>query len=142
MTRKQPYTEEQMSILRENPYTYSVTSEQIKFTVAFKQFFYDQTKIPGMTSKKIMRAAGYNPDWFSKYSLDAIRIKIRKEAESPEGFKNPKGMSSSERIAAFAEKDLSRMHKDKAIKELQERVVHLEAQIEFLKKISHIRNQP
>ena len=141
MARTNKFTEAQIEALKGNPFTHSVTADRITFTVEFKQFFYDQTGVPGMTTKKIMRAAGYVPEWFSEANLSAIRRKVLTEAASPEGFKEPRGMTSAERTAAFAAKDLSRKNTDKAIRELQDRIVHLEAQIEFLKKISHVRNQ-
>ena len=141
MSKNKVFTEDQIAVLSENPFTYSVSAYRISFTVAFKQFFYDQTQVPKMTTRKIMRAAGYDPEWFGNTCLNSIRLRILREAASPEGFKEPRGMSSAEKAAAFAAKDLSRQHTDKSIKELQDRIVHLEAQIEFLKKISHVRNQ-
>ena len=140
MPRLIPFTQEQISKLEENTYTHHVTPNRIVFTVAFKEFFAEQAALPGMTTKKIMRAAGYDPDFFSRDRLDSIRRRILKEAESPEGFKNPRGLSSAERTAQFAAKDLTRQRTKTSIRELQERVVYLEQQIEFLKKISHIRS--
>ena len=141
MARNNKFTEAQIEALKGNPFTHSVTADRIIFTVEFKQFFYDQTQIPGMSTRKIMRAAGYDPEWFSKANLSAIRQRVKTQAASPEGFKAPRGMTSAERTAAFAAKDLTRQNTDKTIRELQDRIVHLEAQIEFLKKISRIRNQ-
>lgn len=141
MAKKNPFTAEQILILTQNPYTHSVTENRIAFTTDFKKFFIEQVKIPGMTTKKIFSAAGYNPDWFSKGCLDAIRYSILKEATSPEGFKIPRGLSNIEKTKQFAQKDLSKQNTDQVVKELQERIVHLESQVEFLKKISHIRKQ-
>lgn len=45
------------------------------------------------------------------------------------------------KTAQFAAKDLAKQDTDASIKELQDRIVHLEQQITFLKKISHIRKQ-
>ena len=63
------------------------------------------------------------------------RSGILAQAASPEGLKPPRGLSSAEKTAAFAAKDLAKQEEAKSIKELQERVVKLEAEIEFLKKI-------
>ena len=52
----------------------------------------------------------------------------------------PRGLSGTERINQFAEKDLTRQRTKTSIKEMQERIVRLEYQIEFLKKISQIRS--
>ena len=142
MPKSIPFTQEQIRILEENIYTHHVTQNRIVFTVAFKEFFAEQAALPGMTTKNILRAAGNDPDFFPRASLDSIRKRILREASSPEGFKNPRGLSSAERTAHFAEKDLTKQRTDTSIKELQERVVYLEQQIAFLKKISHIRSRP
>lgn len=44
------------------------------------------------------------------------------------------GLSTEQQLAAFEAKDLSTQKTDASIKELQERIVHLEKQVEFLKK--------
>lgn len=141
MARKTPFTEEQIQVLRQNPYTHSVTPARISFTLAFKQMFYEQTRVPGMTTKKILLKAGYNPDWFTRESLDQLRRHILQQAASPQGLRPPRGLSSAERTALFEKQDLSKQRTDTTIKQLQERIVHLEQQVEFLKKISHLRNQ-
>ena len=141
MSRKNPFTQEQIQILSQNPYTHAVSPHRIAFTIEFKNFFVEQVNIPGMTTKKIFLKAGYDLDLFSQGALDGIRRTILNEASSPEGFKPGRGLSHAEKAAQFAAKDLSRQNTDVSIKELQDRIVHLEQQIEFLKKISHIRNQ-
>lgn len=141
MSRKNPFTDEQIQILSQNPYTHTVSPHRIAFTIEFKKFFVEQMNIPGMTTKKIFLAAGYDLNLFTKEALDGIRRTILSESRSPEGFKPGRGLSHAEKTAQFAAKDLSKQNTDSSIKELQDRIVHLEQQIEFLKKISHIRNQ-
>ena len=46
MPRNNPYTDEQIRILSQNPYTHAVSENRISFTIEFKQFFYEQTRIP------------------------------------------------------------------------------------------------
>lgn len=141
MSKQIVFTQEQIEILEGNIYTHHVSSYCIVFTVAFKVFFASQVDLPQMTTQKIMRAAGYDPSLFSRSCLDGIRKRILKEARSPEGFKEPRGISHSERTALFAEKDLAKQRMDTSIRELQERIVRLEKQVEFLKKTSHVRNR-
>lgn len=142
MPKSTPFTQEQIEILEQNPYTHQVTPSRIVFTVAFKEFFAEQAQLPGMTTPKILREAGYDPTFFPRSSMDGLRIRILKEARSPEGFKIPKGLSNAERTAQFAAKNLAKQNTDASIKELQERIVHLEQQVAFLKKTSHIRAHP
>ncbi len=142
MSRKVKFTEEQINLLSQNPYTHFVNENKIVFTLEFKEFFFEQMKIKGMTTPKILRAAGYDTTLFSRSNLDSIRKAIRNQGESPTGLQPPRGLTTSEKTAQFAAKNLEKQKQEKSIRELQERVVHLEQQIEFLKKISHIRNQP
>lgn len=137
--RKPSYTPEQVTELNANPYTHKATPYTVSFTLAFKEFFLEQVKVPGMTSRKIMKAAGYDPNIFPKGTLDKIRSGILAQAASPEGLKPPRGLSSAEKTAAFAAKDLAKQEEAKSIKELQERVVKLEVEIEFLKKTQRLR---
>lgn len=59
---------------------------------------------------------------------------FKREAKSPEGLRESKGKSKEDRIAAFAKEDLSKKQTNAAIKELQDKIVHLEQMVEFLKK--------
>ena len=140
--QKISYTEEQIRILEQNPYTHNVTPYKIFFTLEFKEFFVSQVALPGMTTRKIFKAAGYDPEMFTRSALDSIRSKILKESKSPEGLKPPRGLSPAQRTAVYAKKDLDAQRTSTSIKELQNRVVHLEQQIEFLKKISNIYQHP
>lgn len=139
MSRKRPFTEEQIRILEQNPYTHSVSSNRIVFTLEFKQFFLDQVNQYHKTSKTILREAGYDLSFFSDSNIDQIRKIIIHEAKSSTGLKAPRGLNSEQRTAVFEAKNLAAQRTDTSIKELQERIVYLEKQVEFLKKISNIR---
>jgi len=141
MSRKISFTDEQVKVLAQNPYTHSVSKYQIVFSLEFKEFFVEQMSVPGMTTPKIFRLAGYDTDMLPKSTLDRFRIAVRHELASDTGLKAPRGLSSAEKNAIFAAKDLSRQRTDTSIKELQDKVVNLELQLEFLKKISKLRNQ-
>lgn len=142
MSRKISFTDEQVAILAQNPYTHFVSNYQIVFSLEFKKFFAEQMAIPRMTAPKIFRMAGYDTDIILKPVMDRFRITVRHELASGTGLKAPRGLSPAEKKAAFAAKDLSKQRTDASIKELQDRVVLLEQQIEFLKKISKSMNQP
>ena len=59
--KERAYSDEQISILEQNPYTHSVTPYRLTFTLAFKEFFMSQVHKSGMTCPKILKAAGYDP---------------------------------------------------------------------------------
>lgn len=66
MSKKVPFTEEQLRVLELNPYTYSVSSNRITFTLEFKKFFVDQIRNHRKTTPEVLKAAGYDPSWFAQ----------------------------------------------------------------------------
>lgn len=138
MAKTVPFTNEQVHELERNPFTHSVTPDRIVFTLEFKIFFLDQIQNHGLSTKKALMAAGYHPEWFTLSGRDALRKRILDEARSEKGLQPPKGLSTEQKIAAFEAKNLSGQKTDVSIREMQERIVHLEKQVEFLKKISNI----
>ncbi len=140
--KKPTYTIEQMEILAQNPYTHSVTPHKLTFTLAFKEFFVDQVRNHGLTTRKALKAAGYDTDIFTRVSIERMRVRILAEADSPEGLKPPRGLSQAERTKAYAKKNIEAQKTSTTLKEMQQRIVHLEQQIEFLKKIQNIYLHP
>lgn len=55
MSKKIPFTEEQIRVLEQNPYTHSISPNHISFTLEFKQFFVDQIRNYG---KKLQKSFG------------------------------------------------------------------------------------
>ena len=88
-----------------------------------------------MKSPEIFRRAGFDPEILGKPRMYAAVKSIKIEAASPEGLHEPRCMSKEERLAKFASDDYSKKQTRVAIRELQNKIVHLEQQIEFLKKI-------
>lgn len=137
MSKKIPYTQEQIQTLLQNKYTHSVTENRLVFTLEFKQFFVEQVK-QGKSTPAIIKEAGYDISLFNRDTIDSLRKRILTEASSEKGLQPPKGLSAEERIAAFEKKNLDKQRTETSIKEMQERIVLLEKQVEFLKKISQL----
>lgn len=130
--RSESFTQEQIEILRQNPYTEWISEKRIHFTMEFKLFALKEIQ-NGLTSIKIFKKAGYDPAILNKQRMYSAIKNIKREAASPEGLKPPRGTKRAEQ---FAKEELSKKKNSTAIKELQERIVYLEQEIEFLKKIS------
>lgn len=128
------FTQDEMDIIRQNPYVVNVSPTKITYSLAFKKFALEQAK-QGFKSTQIFPMAGFDPEMMGKPRMKAALKKFKIEAASPEGLREPRGKSRDERIADFAKADLEKKHTQVAIRELQQRIVHLEQQIEFLKKI-------
>lgn len=131
---KQTFTQEEMDIIRQNPYVVSVSSTKISYSLEFKKFAMKHSK-EGMKSTEIFQKAGFDTEMLGKSRMYAAIKKIKKEAASPNGLHEPWGKSKEQRLAEFAEEDFSKKQTQKAIQDLQKKILHLEQQIEFLKKI-------
>lgn len=87
MSKKVPFTEEQLRVLELNPYTYSVSSNRITFTLEFKKFFVDQIRNHRKTTPEVLKAAGYDPSWFAQGCKSSLRRRILEEADSEQGLR-------------------------------------------------------
>lgn len=133
MTKKLLTTEE-MNIIRQNPYVISVTPAKITYTHEFKKFVIQQAA-QGLKSTEIFRNAGFDTEMLGTARIYSAVKKIKKQAAAPEGLPGPRGKTREERMAQFAKEEYDKKHTKVAIRELQKKIVHLEQQIEFLKKI-------
>lgn len=129
----QRFTQEEIELIRQNPYVVSVCTTKIVYSLAFKKFALQQAQ-SGFKSPEIFRQAGFNPEMLGKPRMYAALKSIKKEAASPEGLHEPRVKSKEERLAKFAKEDFEKKQTKAALKELQNKIVHLEQQIEFLKK--------
>ncbi len=112
MGRKEIYTKEQIHAMKMNPYTHSVNAYQITFSLEFKEFFVDQIRNHRKNAPQILKAAGYDPSWFTKGCKSSLRRRILEEADSERGLRAPRGLSTAEQIAAFESKNLSADYAD------------------------------
>ena len=139
MGNRKLFTPEQVEQLLSNPFTHNATSTTLVFTKEFKEFFYKQMTENNLSAPKIMRLAGYDPDMIGRQRIDKFRIAVRREAGSPEGFQNPRRISHEEQVKKEAAEIENAKNAEAKLQMLQNRVEHLEAQIEFLKKTAAIR---
>lgn len=132
MASRQCFTEEQKAELLSNPYTARITDCKVVFTLAFKQFVMKNIDIPGMTARKVFQLAGYSDELFTPNVRRYVVIRIREEAASPEGLREPPAVKSY---------PVKKKHSETEFKELQERVAILEQQVRFLKKSQLLKKQ-
>ena len=127
------FNAEQMEQLRANPYTYSVSSGQIYFTKEFKERFY-QLRQQGMPLNDIVKELGYDPAILGEKRIAGISHLINKAKRDgvpfKEGHPENSGILDQEDPPVTAEN----------FRKLQHEVQYLRNQIEFLKKISTLRD--
>lgn len=134
MSTTRKFSEEEMNLLRTNPNILAVSPCRLVYTLDFKQRAVQQSKEKGMSAIQIFTEAGLTLELLGKPRITAAMKMFNREARSPEGLREPCGKSREERMTAFAKEDLAKRHTKNAIRELQNKVIHLEQQVEFLKK--------
>lgn len=131
--KRRTFTADEINILRNNPYTFKVTTGQIHFTKEFKELFW-LNYCSGMTPAQILRKYGYDPKIFGKDRVSGIQAHIKKEAEKDNGFRDGSSPALKRPSETNAEDP------EEMIKQLQCEVKYLRQEVEFLKKISSIKN--
>ena len=129
MTRKK-FTEEEMKILSENPYTISVTENTLSFTIEFKELFWD-CYCKGMSPSAIISQSGYDPQILGETRIEGLKYTLKKAVLAGKEFTN---------VAKPALQTDQIEYTNASIKELEQKVKYLEQEIAYLKKISSIKN--
>lgn len=128
---KYKFTEEQMERLRLNPYTYSVTPDQIRFTKEFKEEFFRRMQ-DGALTRKILKDLGYDEDLFTKSRMISIYQSVKTEAASPRGFHDPE-----QKLSAFNPNQgkYEGVSANLAMQRMQKDMIHMRQELDFLKKM-------
>lgn len=129
---KVKFTEEQQQELRNNKYTARVTADSLSLTKEFKELFYNEY-LSGVLPREILRKYGYPVEILGKQRIWGIAHCIKKEYESNGSFRDVR----SPRPVPVKSEELT---PEQQIKQLQQKLDYLTQEVEFLKKISSVRN--
>ena len=125
------YTPKQIKELKNNPYTLNVTTHKLYFTAKFKEDFWVSYQA-GNAPRKILKDFGYNLDFFEQKQIDSLTQRIKKQALSGEGFSEGENHEKRTVLMATDERDLS---SPQSIERMQNELLYLRQEVEFLKKI-------
>ena len=129
------YTQKQIKELKQNPYTFQVDEQRIFFTVEFKKIFWRKYQA-GMSPRAIFKELDYSLDYFGQKQIDSIVQRIKKEAmagEFTEGYSRNNRMKIKE-----SEEDISPQN----IKQIQNELLYLRQEVDFLKKVLKKEKEP
>ena len=129
---KYKFTEEQMEKLRLNPYTFSVTPDQIRFTREFKEEFYKRLQ-DGDSTRTILRDLGYEDGLLSKSRMISIYQSVKTEAASPTGFRDPQKRKTGSYNPTQG--DYDGVPDNIAMQRMQKDLKHMRQELDFLKKL-------
>ena len=126
---KVKFTTEQQQLLRQNPYTIRVTEDVLSLSKEFKEIFYKEY-LAGALPRDILQKYDYPVDILGKQRIWGISHTIRKQFEKTGEFRDVRHPGAPTTATSPEEK----------IRQLEHRVNYLTQEVEFLKKISSIRN--
>ena len=126
---KVKFTPEQQQLLRQNPYTVRVTEDVLSFSKEFKEIFYKEY-LAGALPRDILQKYDYPVDILGKQRIWGISHNIRKQFEKTGEFRDVRHPGTPATATSPEEK----------IRQLEHQVNYLTQEVEFLKKISSIRN--
>lgn len=132
---KNKYTKKQIKELKENPYTFTINEKRIFFTIEFKRIFWTKYQA-GLSPRKILQELNYNLEYFGQKQIDSITQRVKKEAlagEFTEGHQRKNRMKIKE-----PEFDNS----PATIKQIQNELLYLRQEVDFLKKVSQREKDP
>ena len=130
------YTPKQIKKLEANPYTLKVTKNKLYFTIKFKEDFWINYQA-GNAPRKILSDLGYDLEYFGQKQIDSIVQRIKKEALSGNGFRE--GENRERRIPMKAT-NREEMSSPQSIERMQNELLYLRQEVEFLKKIIMTNN--
>lgn len=120
-------TPEEVMILKANPFVKSVTAKMIRFTVEFKENFWEEYQ-NGRTPTAIITDMGLDPDVLGASRINGILQHIKEAANSGGGFRDC-------RQANILNDSADALSPSKALIHMQHEVAYLKQELEFIKKI-------
>lgn len=130
------YTPKQIKKLEANPYTLKVTKNKLYFTIKFKEDFWINYQA-GNAPRKILSDLGYDLEYFGQKQIDSIVQRIKKEALSGDGFREGENRERRIPMKATNREELS---SPQSIERMQNELLYLRQEVEFLKKIIMTNN--
>lgn len=122
------YTQKQIKELKSNPYTLKVDNQRIFFTIEFKKVFWTKYQA-GMSPRVILKELNYSLDNFGQKQIDSIVQRVKKEAlagEFTEGYSRINRIKINEPSSDITPQNIKRM---------QNELLYLRQEVDFLKKV-------
>ena len=133
MSRPSEFTPEEMAILKENPYTFSITKNRLSVTAEAKKKILELSSTE-LTYRQIVEELGYDPQILGlERTKNMVRDVLRDVKDGKiihEGYLRTIG----KRISATALEELD--CNPASYSKLKNEVIYLRKEVEFLKKIS------
>jgi transposase-like protein len=120
------FTNKQLDILRQNPYTKKVSEKAITYTREFKEQFYKEYQL-GKLPSKILKDMGIDPKIIGNSRLHNLTSRIKMNESRLEGQEDTRKSNPGRPTT----KDLTAEEK---VKKLEQKIAYLNQENNFLKK--------
>jgi hypothetical protein len=127
MNRK-VFTPDELVDIRQNPYVKSATSNAIRFTVAFKEKFWEQHE-KGISPTDIMLSMGFDSEILGASRILGIVRHIKEQ------FKSEMGLRDVYHRQLLNEPPGKSSPPSKTLLHMQHEIVYIKQELEFIKKI-------
>ena len=127
------FSDEEIRILKSNPYTFSVSRNRFTLTLEGKKLVLELHKA-GLNYRQIMEELGYEPEMLGLQRAKNLVRYTRREAESELGLHE--GYARTARIRLSEEELEQLICNPTSYAKLKNEVIYLRKEVEFLKKIS------
>lgn len=129
MSGRKDLTPEEIAELRENPWIDSVNGQHISYSEAFKKEAYREL-IDGKSMHTIFFEHGINPDVVGDGRIYVLTCRLRKRADSEDGFKDLRTKNQRKPAKPTKEQTLAAR-----VSDLEHELAYTRQEVEFLKKI-------
>jgi len=129
MQDRKTFTQEELMVIRNNPYVKDATANAIHFTIAFKEEFWRLYNEECLPPKRIMRQLGFDIAVIGESRVRGIVNHIRKQVNNGEAFRDVRKIPEKQAQISFEHQLPS-----KAVQIIQHKLMYLEQEMEFIKK--------
>lgn len=137
MNRRTNYfSKSDVGILSKNPYTYSVSEKTIRYTLAFKEAFWERYKA-GKAPRNTFIELGYDPNIVGQKRIEGLTKTLKQSVAHGEALRQGRQRSLNK---PPKDMDYAAMPPLRAIAAMQNELSYLRQEIEFLKKIIDLDN--
>lgn len=130
---KHLFTTEQITVLKQNRYTLSVSPSTLKFTDDFKEDFW-KLYLSNMPIREIYRTLGYDPSMFGEKRIEGFVYNLRKKYLTDDQRRASQERSSKVKRPP-ADTEYSKMKSTDAIRAMETELTYLRQEVDFLKKL-------
>lgn len=127
------FTEYELEILSQNPYTYRIRARQLLFTAEFKTIFWERYQAGGDV-QQIFEDMGYEPLMVGYYRMHSVPQNLRKVVDAGRAFTDGYSKKSNDAVGRGRNQDSA----EAEAAEMKHEIAYLRQHVDFLKKITEL----